>query len=360
MKIPGVKITLTLIVIIFAISCNREQDKTLPSVVTVSVEDITPTSATCLLKVTDDGGDVNVEHGIVYSTTLHEPVMDVFPCYCGSVGGTGTFSVGMQFLTPGVTYYVRAYVQNAEGTSHGNTISFTTTGNVTGDIVFNPESDYGSVTDIEGNVYKTIQIGSRKWMAENLKTTKYNDGTEITEVKDIYSWDNLDTSAYSWFLNDKEKYGSTYGALYNWHAVNTGKLCPEGWHVSSVADWTTIEEYSGGGPASIDVFKHLKEAGFTHWVISDSSLDVTNFLGFSALPGGYRGGEPDDQFKFLGYSGWFWSSDQAQGEYYPDGVGYALGNGELSNWNLGILGGYTGAFTSDRKYGFSVRCVKNE
>lgn len=352
MRTSFIRHTIILAFVFFIICCERKIE--LPAVETVSVEEITETAAKCTIKVTDDGGDVAFEHGIVYSSSLDEPVMDIFPCYCGSVGRKGTFTIDMLMLSPGITYYVRAYAQNEAGTAHGDVLPFTTAGNITGEILFNPESDYGSVTDIEGNVYKTVQIGNRIWMAENLKTTKYRDGTDITEEKDLNAWENIGSPKFSWFLNDKEKYGSTYGALYNWHVVNNGKLCPDGWHVSSSADWTSLEEYIGSGSYILEVFYHLKESGNTHWFSWDSTSDVDNFTGFTALPGGYRGGKPSFQFNGIGWGAWFWASDQA-GE---GAIGYGLGNGELENWD--ILGGYTGPVMIDRKYGFSVRCVKNQ
>ena len=99
----------------------------------------------------------------------------------------------------------------------------------------------GSVTDIENNNYKTVKIGTQWWMAENLKTTKYNDGTSIPYVTDNWEWYNLTTPAYCWKNNDPEANKNIYGAMYNWYAVNTGKLCPAGWHVSTKPDWETLK-----------------------------------------------------------------------------------------------------------------------
>jgi len=103
------------------------------------------------------------------------------------------------------------------------------------------------VKDFDGNYYNTIKIGNQIWMAENLKTTHYNDGTEIPIVTDKTEWLNLSTAAYCWYDNNDTIYKNTYGALYNWYAVNTEKLCPVGWHVTSNAEWITLAYLFGGG-----------------------------------------------------------------------------------------------------------------
>ena len=100
--------------------------------------------------------------------------------------------------------------------------------------------------DIDGNSYKTIRIGDQLWMVENIKTTKYNDGTSIPNVTDDSEWENMNSDAYCWYDNNASLYKSTYGALYNWYAVDTKKLCPIGWHIPSHAEWNTLVDYLGG------------------------------------------------------------------------------------------------------------------
>ena len=99
-----------------------------------------------------------------------------------------------------------------------------------------------SVKDGDGNTYSTVTIGTQIWLGENLKTTKYNDKTEIPLVTDDTEWEGLTTPGYCWY-NNNSSYKNTYGALYNWYAVNTGKLCPSGWHVPSNTEWTALEDY---------------------------------------------------------------------------------------------------------------------
>lgn len=198
---------------------------------------------------------------------------------------------------------------------------------------------YGSMSDIDGNVYKTITIGTQTWMAENLRTTKYNDGTAIPNVTVDATWISLTTPAYCWYNNDAATYETTYGALYNWYAINTGKLAPAGWHVPTDAEWTILSNYLGG--ESVAGGK-LKEAGTTHW--SSPNTGATNESGFTALPGGCRA---YNGFSNIGNCGYWWSSTS-------DNTGGAWDRSLFSNISLNKGEGYY-----DFGNGYSVRCVKN-
>ncbi len=160
---------------------------------------------------------------------------------------------------------------------------------------------YNKVTDVEGNSYNTIVIGTQTWMAENLKTTKYNDGTSIPLVTSSTTWGTLSTPAYCWFNNDEATNKVTYGALYNWYTVNTGKLCPSGWHIPNNTEWTTLTDYLGG--QSIAGGK-LKEAGTVHWTTPNTG--ATDEVHFTGLPAGARGGA--GEFNILGSYGYWWTS----------------------------------------------------
>jgi uncharacterized protein (TIGR02145 family) len=199
----------------------------------------------------------------------------------------------------------------------------------------------GFITDVDGNNYKTIIIGDQVWMAENLRTTKFNDGTPILNETDMTKWVQITTSAYSWCNNDiatKE----AYGALYNWYAVNTGNLCPAGWSVPSDADWTKLTDFLGG--AEIAGGK-LKETGTAHWNSPNSG--ATNESGFSAVPAGYR-------------YGYYWG----QGTFYEIGInGYYFTSTEYTNthiWTRTLNAGNTKVYRSIfvKNDGFSVRCIK--
>ena len=157
-----------------------------------------------------------------------------------------------------------------------------------------------AVTDMDGNIYHTVSIGSQVWMVENLKTTKYRDGSNVPLVSNDIEWMRLTTPGYCWFDNDPATYKGTYGALYNWHAVNTGKLCPTGWHIPSDAEWMTLMNYLGG--MSVAGGK-LKETGTAHW--DSPNTGATNETGFTALAGGCRG--IDGYFILIEQRGAWWS-----------------------------------------------------
>jgi uncharacterized protein (TIGR02145 family) len=153
------------------------------------------------------------------------------------------------------------------------------------------------VSDIDGNGYDTLHIGTQIWLAENLKTTHYNDGTPIPNVTDDTAWSGLSIGARSYYSNDSTQYDKVYGPLYNWHAVETGKLCPTGWHVPTDAEWTVLTNYLGGDGGK------LKEVGTVHW---NNSTGATDEFGFTALPGGRR--LDSGAFSFIGDYGYWWSA----------------------------------------------------
>jgi uncharacterized protein (TIGR02145 family) len=139
------------------------------------------------------------------------------------------------------------------------------------------------IRDLDGNVYRIIMTESGVWMAENLNTFKFNDGTPIEIVYDNTKWESIKTPARGFFKNTVE-YAQTYGAIYNWYAVNTGKLCPKGWHVPTEAEWNDLMDYAGGSQASGDNPAKLKEAGTKHWKAPNEG--ATNEIFFTALPAG--------------------------------------------------------------------------
>ena len=175
-------------------------------------------------------------------------------------------------------------------------IPFTATSPVTEN--FTVSANWG-IRDIDGNAYSAVTIGTQVWMVQNLKTTKYNDGTSIPLVTDPTAW-TLGTDEYCWY-NNNAKNKTPYGALYSWYAVNTGKLAPAGWHVATDAEWAVLVAYLGGDNSAGGP---LKEAGTTHW--ASPNAGATNSSEFSALPGGVRSGDGT----FADSSGWgyWWSS----------------------------------------------------
>ncbi|HBE42142.1 MAG TPA: hypothetical protein DDW27_13215 [Bacteroidales bacterium] len=192
-------------------------------------------------------------------------------------------------------------------------------------------------TDKDFNNYSIVQIGLQTWMAENLKTTKYNDGTAIDNLTDASAWSFLYSPAYCLWGNDAAN-KDVYGALYNWYAVSTGKLCPSGWHVSTDNDWKVLEGYIVGDSDA----NKLKETGTTHWPSPNSG--ATNATGFTALPGGHRGDL--GSFYAKGDNGQFWCNSE-----------YSYTNA----WNRGIINEFSTVVrkNNSKVNGFSVRCLKD-
>jgi uncharacterized protein (TIGR02145 family) len=200
---------------------------------------------------------------------------------------------------------------------------------------------YGfNAKDIDGNIYHSAKIGTQVWMAENLRTTKYNDGTPIPNITDNNTWKALKSGAYADFENNPAN-SSIYGKLYNYYTVvDARKLCPSGWHVPSYAEWTTLITYLGG---EMVAGAKLKETGTSHWESPNDAAD--NSAGFTALPGGFR----DDNGMFWDleiYGNWWTSTENDTSNAYLRFI-YCFGN-------------YVSTLTSRSKtYGCSVRCLQN-
>lgn len=154
------------------------------------------------------------------------------------------------------------------------------------------------VIDIDGNIYNTVVIGSQVWMAENLRTSKYNDGTPVPLVTLNSIWTSLKTGAYCWYNHDSATYEIPYGKLYNFYVASSGKICPKGWHVPNNTTVSALITYLDSRFAA----DKLKEAGTTHWI--RTSINVTNETGFTALPGGAR----DLGFRDIRNKGFWWTS----------------------------------------------------
>ncbi len=208
------------------------------------------------------------------------------------------------------------------------------------------------LTDIDGNQYRTVQIGDQIWMAENLQVTHYRNGDIVPEVADLDEWVALESGAWSYYDNDPEK-GAAYGKLYNWYAVSDPRgLAPEGWHIATEDDWRKLEAFLGMSGEQIDdvefrgveanVGGKLKAVGTDRW--NEPNSGATDETGFSALAGGYR--DNDGPYCFFGKYGAFWSSSETE-------------NGRV--WFRGMTAAEPGVyrFSFNKKCGFSVRCVKD-
>jgi uncharacterized protein (TIGR02145 family) len=199
----------------------------------------------------------------------------------------------------------------------------------------------GTVTDIDSNTYKTVEIGEQWWMAENLKVTRYRNGDSIgTTTPATMDISGESTPKYQWANDGIEASVGVYGRLYTWYAVKDNRsVCPVGWHVPSHAEWTELTDYLGGEEVAGG---KLKEAGLTHW--SDPNEGATNSSGFTALPGGNRfntGG-----FYNVGLLGFWWSTTEYDATIAWSRVMY------LNDASVGRYSDY-------KVFGFSVRCVKD-
>lgn len=171
-----------------------------------------------------------------------------------------------------------------------------------------PDKTPVSLTDVEGNTYKTIKIGTQTWMAENLKTTKFTDNTAIPIVTGNSEWIGRTEPGCSWYANDTAN-KQLYGVIYNWYALKTGKLCPAGWHVPADSEYDTLEMYLGMPPAQIILWggrgtdQGAKMKSATGWAMGENG---TNTSGFTALPGGYRYAA-DGSYNSIGVLSYWWS-----------------------------------------------------
>ncbi len=205
------------------------------------------------------------------------------------------------------------------------------------------------ITDSDGNEYRTVTIGNQEWMAENLRASRFSDGSEISMVNDQITWLNANYGAWCWYdttnIDDVP-----YGKLYNWYAVNdTRGVCPTGWHVPTDAEWTTLIDYldpivvnpDANGTQSTVAGGKMKEAGIIHW--RSPNTGATNESGFTGLPGGAF--DPEDTFDGKSSYAYWWSSTDNGDEAWIRQLGHWFGSAIRS--------------TLPKNQGLPVRCLKN-
>jgi uncharacterized protein (TIGR02145 family) len=288
--------------------------------------------------IINDGGSPVISRGICWSAT-HTPTTADNVMFNGS--GSGNFTGTILGLSANTTYYVRLFATNVIGTNYGQLITI--------------------LTDVEGNVYNTVQIGSQLWMKENLRTTKYNNGTNIPYVANDVDWAYFTSLAgpkFCWFGNNSAN-KNIYGGLYNWHVINTGIIAPVGWHVPTHSEFITfVQTLDPDFTQEIVPFfsttylrltshilgEKMKDTGYMHW--QSPNTGANNSSGFAGFGGGLRQdlGGNCDYFQIFG--GW-WSST----EILPNNC-YRLILTNTSEW-LGLYG------PEDKGEGLSIRCVKN-
>ena len=294
----------------------------------------TPIEAVAGFDIADSGGGTIIKYGVCWSTAKYPTTAD------RHIKKTGAFSKDEKYLIGGLTtsttYYLRAFASNSIGRAYGEQVSFTTPG-------FSPDSvSFGSVTDLDGNTYRTIQVGPQEWMAENLKTTKYNNGGQIYYCTNggpagFTEWFDLDFGAYCWYDNDPEA-NRDLGAIYNFHAVGTGKLCPSGWRVPSYSEWVSLICFLGG---TVDSFSEQTDNAPVYWNNLERNIELS---GFNPDPGGCL-----DGFGFINKdypaARFWWTSDLYDNFDYPLSA-------YIVSFNLISL--------EPASYGYNVRCVKDK
>ncbi len=305
-----------------------------PSLTTAAVTAIDLTTATSGGTISSDGGGAISAKGVCWATTTTPTTAD-----SKTTDGTGTasFVSNLISLSTGTNYYVRAYATNSAGTTYGNQVSFNT-----------------KIADVDGNTYNTVLIGTQVWMAENLKTTKYNDNTGIPLITADGAWAATTTDAYCWYANVETTNKPLYGAIYNWFAVNTGKLCPVGWHVPSEVEYQTLEQFLGMDPSELSLYEWrgtdqgAQMKSTTGWA---AGMNGTNKSGWSALPGGYRYGGSGVYNDAGNLSYWWTATADPVNAFYRrlDGVDPVTGLAQNQVYRSGVI----------KQGGKYVRCIKN-
>ncbi len=302
---------------------GNEQDFSTPEAAlptlstSANVNNITNESAEAGGELLDAGNGTITEMGLCWSTSTNPTESDF-----NETAVSNPFTLSLTGLSPGTTYYVRAYASNEAGTGYGEEISFVT-----------------DMVDADDNSYDIIRIGDQWWTDRNLSTTKYNDGTDIPLAEGDFEWTNLNGPGYCWYANNIT-YKNSYGALYTWYTINTGKICPDGWHVPTRSEWTTLINFAGG--ASVAGGK-LKETGLTHW--DNPNTGATDEYGFTGLPGGHRS-VSGGNFSHLNSYGFWWCSDEADV------------NNTYDIWLIYDSSG-TSQYSREKGTGNSVRCIKD-
>jgi uncharacterized protein (TIGR02145 family) len=249
-------------------------------------------------------------------------------------------SVNLTGLVQATTYHFRIKAENDLGIRLSDDFSFTT---------------LGPVTDADGNVYQVITYGTQVWMSANLSTTKFNNGNDIPLVSDAAGWGNLTTPGYCWYDNNKDANKAIYGALYNFYTVNTGRLCPTGWHVPTNDEWGVLINYltaNGFGyeGSGDDIAKSLSSALYwqdfsTPGVVGNNQTS-NNSSGFSAVPSGGRDGL-NGTYTSIGFSTVYWTAS-------PNGSNNALSMAISYILSRVVEGSTLNGF------GGSVRCLNDK
>ena len=322
-------------------SCKKDETDqagtNLPVLTTKPVLAVTATTAGSGGNISSVGGDSITARGVCWSTSQNPTISSGGKTSDGIGGGVFTSKLGN--LIPNTLYYVRAYATNRGGTAYGNEVSFKT-------------NSLTNLIDADSNIYKTIAIGSQVWMKENLRVSKFRNGSAIPTNLTDAAWQSTTSGAFAIYNNNIGN-DTIYGKLYNWYAVADPRgLCPAGWHVPTEQDWQLLTKYldqtadtsqccsnsAGGKMKSIGTLQSASGL----W--QDPNAYATNISGFSGLPGGCR--LYDGSYPFSGYYGHWWTSTEKT---------------SVNAWRrfLGHEIGHINRSFEAKVSGYSVRCIKD-
>ena len=290
----------------------------LPTIKTVYPTKVTRTAAQLGLEVTAEGGAPVTAKGICWGTSANPTVADA---KLEGSAGMGAFTSTLTGLTANTTYYARAYATNVAGTVYGPSMVIRTM--------------YGTVTDIDGNEYYTVLIGTQEWMAENLKVTRYRNGDPLPNITDAAQW-AANTSIGAWCAYDNDITNkASLGLLYNHFAIEDNRgVCPAGWHVPSKVEWDNLINYLGGA-----------EEAWRKLYRSSSNVNADNSSGFNAITVGGRS-----------LQGTFYGKDQLTGFWTITRVDFF---NKYYNFYIDLYSGNSGFSDTQPCYGYSIRCIKD-
>lgn len=332
-----IMLTLTAVYVFVAPGCR--EDETLPVLSKPEVSEITQTTAKVSRLIIADGGTTIEASGLVWGESENLMLESSSGKNNETITGGKITSV-ITGLIPGTRYFIRAYAVNKLGTAYTEPAEFSTKGIIQGN----------GVMDHEGNTYPTVVLGDQEWMAANLKTSNFNDGTPVTNVASPAEWVNLNTGAMCWYDNDQAVWAEAYGALYNWFVVQSGKICPQGWHIPSLNDWKKLSAYVGGDSIASERLRsgHAAPANHPRW--DNSVRNSTDAFGFAAQPGGGRIADPWNNSRYisLGTEGYWWSS--SENTVQNTGAWFVQVGNTHPDWSIKW---------AEKSNGLAIRCIKS-
>lgn len=319
---------------------TTSQQVLIPQLITLLIDSVFMESAYFEGEILDNGGGEISEAGFVVDTIVAPTITSAsFIVTCEE--DAAIFSGPVNGLIPNKVYYVRAFARNSAGIAYGNELNFST--------LKKYFVDGSGISDIDGNLYSTMIIGSTEYMTSNLKTSRLNNGQSILRADDVSEWTSDPSPKYCWYDDDSTANEQKNGKLYNKNAINTGRLCPDGWHVPTDSEWKIFEFYlemssadtTLAGWRGTDQGAKLKEIGTTNWI--NPNTGATNQSGFSALGSGSR--NQDGSFTGIGeyFCTWTSTMDVSQNQWVR----------KLRNIETKIYRGI-----EEEESGFSVRCIK--